>query len=74
MNERITVYHGSTLVIQKPVYGLGNHYNDYSLGFYYTQSVEFAKEWACSADTDGFVNQYLFHTKFLSVLYLTRGN
>ena len=39
------LYHGSSDIIEKPVYGYGKPYNDYGLGFYCTDSLEMAKEW-----------------------------
>ena len=54
MNKIICVYHGSSQIIQQPVIGKGNPNNDYGLGFYCTESVELAKEWACSAEADGY--------------------
>lgn len=73
MSKQITVYHGSSKVIETPVFGAGNPNNDYGLGFYYTESVELAKEWACSVETDGFANRYTLDLKDLSVLSLTGG-
>lgn len=43
----ITIFHGSPEIREKPVYGLGKKYNDYGQGFYCTQNIELAKEWAC---------------------------
>ena len=37
------LYHGSSKVIEKPVYGYGKTYNDYGLGFYCTDSLEMAQ-------------------------------
>ena len=74
MENKITVYHGSPKIIEKPVFGVGNPQNDHGLGFYCTESLEFAKEWACSVETDGFANQYTLDLKDLSVLSLTGGN
>ena len=68
MANKITVYHGSPKMIEKPVFGAGNPQNDYGLGFYCTESLELAKEWACSVETDGFANQYTLDLKDLSVL------
>ena len=73
MSNEITVYHGSPKMIEKPVFGAGNPQNDYGLGFYCTESAELAKEWACSAETDGFANQYTLNMEDLSVLSLTGG-
>ena len=74
MSKKVTVYHGSQKIIEKPVYGAGNPQNDYGLGFYCTESAELAKEWACSVETDGFANQYALDLTDLSVLSLTGGN
>lgn len=74
MSEKIIVYHGSSKIIEKPVYGAGNPNNDYGLGFYCTENIEPAKEWACSAERDGFANKYYLDMKGLSVLSLTGGD
>ena len=73
MTNKITVYHGSPKRIEKPIFGTGNPQNDYGLGFYCTESLELAKEWACSVETDGFANQYTLNMTDLSVLSLTGG-
>lgn len=53
------IYHGSKNIIEKPELGKGNKKNDYGLGFYCTENVELAKEWACSNnETNGYANQY----------------
>ena len=53
------IYHGSKDIIEKPEFGKGNQKNDYGLGFYCTENVELAKEWACSNnETNGYANQY----------------
>lgn len=74
MSNKIKVYHGSSKMIERPVFGVGNPQNDYGLGFYCTESVELAKEWACSVETDGFANQYTLDLTDLSVLSLTGGD
>ena len=58
MNE-IIIYHGSENIIEKPQYGLGKPYNDYGRGFYCTEYIELAKEWACSSESDGYANNFL---------------
>lgn len=73
MSNKLIVYHGSPKIIAKPAFGVGNPQNDYGLGFYCTESVELAKEWACSVETDGFANQYTLDLTGLSVLSLTGG-
>ena len=64
------LYHGSTKVIEQPVLGLGNPKNDYGLGFYCTESLELAKEWACTELSDGFVNSYEIGFEGLNILHL----
>lgn len=66
----ITLYHGSDHIIEKPVFGEGKSYNDYGRGFYCTEHVELAKEWACATGDDGYANQYKFDMSGLSVLNL----
>ena len=67
--DAITIYHGSPSIVT-PVFGEGKTYNDYGQGFYCTENLELAKEWACSQDSDGYVNQYILNLEGLSVLYL----
>jgi len=66
------LYHGSDKKITKPLYGAGNPRNDYGLGFYCTESVELAKEWACQKNTDGFANQYDLDVQNLNILDLSK--
>lgn len=66
----LTLYHGSSEQRPKPTYGVGKTTNDYGRGFYCTESLEMAKEWACADDTDGYVNKYEINITGLSVLYL----
>ena len=73
MSDKIIVYHGSSKMIEKPVFGMGNPNNDYGLGFYCTENEELAKEWACSAESDGYANKYSLDLTGLSVLSLTNG-
>ena len=54
---KIDIYHGSDHIIEQPVYGEGKPYNDYGRGFYCTEHAELAKEWACSANSDGYANR-----------------
>ncbi|MBR3744187.1 MAG: DUF3990 domain-containing protein [Bacteroidales bacterium] len=54
----IELFHGSEKIIRVPLYGVGNIRNDYGLGFYCTQEVGLAKEWACSDNESGFANHY----------------
>ncbi len=70
---KLTVYHGSTKIISEPVFGQGNKNNDYGLGFYCTESIELAKEWACTSELDGYANKYTLDTTDLTMLSLTSG-
>ncbi len=71
MTGTMILYHGSERVIEKPVFGQGKPYNDYGLGFYCTEDVELAKEWACAVeDRGGYANQYAFNSAGLTVLDL----
>lgn len=64
------LYHGSSEIISMPVYGLGKLYNDYGQGFYCTENLEMAKEWSCTEETDGYVNQYEIDESGLLILNL----
>jgi len=66
----ITLYHGSDHIIEKPVFGEGKSNNDYGGGFYCTEHVELAKEWACATGGDGYVSRYQLAMTGLSVLNL----
>lgn len=69
-NNILTIYHGSTEQRQKPIFGFGKTHNDYGRGFYCTESIELAKEWACANGNDGFANKYELNTEGLSILRL----
>ena len=62
------IYHGSEHKIEKPVYGFGKRYNDYGMGFYCTESLSMAKEWAVGLERDGYANVYNLNMEDLSVL------
>lgn len=66
----LTLYHGSSEIIERPVFGKGKIYNDYGQGFYCTEHVELAKEWACTEGVDGYVNKYELDMTDLNVLNL----
>jgi len=74
MSDKLIIYHGSPKIIEKPVFGTGNPNNDYGLGFYCTESLDLAKEWACSVETDGYANKYILNKKDLSILSMTSGD
>lgn len=64
------LYHGSSKIIEKPVFGGGKPYNDYGPGFYCTEDYELAGEWAVSFERDGYINTYSVDLRGLSVLDL----
>lgn len=64
------LYHGSDHIIDKPTFGVGKTYNDYGLGFYCTDSLDMAKEWAVTAEKNGYANIYDFELTNLVVLNL----
>ena len=68
------VFHGSNKVVETPVFGQGKIYNDYGQGFYLTEDIEMAKEWACPSTDDGIVNCYSLDLQNLSVLNLSDKN
>ena len=37
--NNLTIYHGSSLILEKPIFGKGKVHNDYGRGFYCTESL-----------------------------------
>ena len=70
IETKIDIYHGSDHIIEKPLFGEGKPYNDYGLGFYCTESIDMAKEWAVGESSNGFANCYTINCKALSILNL----
>ncbi|MBR0178526.1 MAG: DUF3990 domain-containing protein [Bacteroidales bacterium] len=66
----IILYHGSTKVIERPMLGFGNPKNDYGLGFYCTENLELAKEWASTEQNNGFANRYELDLDELTIFHL----
>lgn len=64
------LYHGSSVIVEKPEYGKGKPYNDYGRGFYCTRHIELAKEWAVGEKDDGYVNKYEIDLSKLEILNL----
>ncbi len=69
--SEIILYHGSTQIIEEPLFGKGKSYNDYGLGFYCTEHIELAKEWSCNEGVDGFANKYELDITGLNILNLS---
>lgn len=68
--SKITIFHGSEKIIQNPDIKAGKKHNDYGQGFYCTEDIELAKEWACKNDQDGFANVYELDLSELKILNL----
>lgn len=66
----LILYHGSSKIIEKPIFGEGKIWNDYGQGFYCTKNKELAKEWACPNDDNGFSNCYELEDSGLNILNL----
>lgn len=65
-----TLYHGSENIIVHPEYNKGARTNDYGRGFYCTEEIELAKEWACKKQQNGYVNKYELDMSGLNVMDL----
>ncbi len=69
---RLIIYHGSKNIIEKPYYHGGKLQNDYGYGFYCTESLELAKEWASNnKETNGYANKYSIDLEGLKILDLS---
>ena len=68
--KKLTLFHGTPDKIVVPTYGRGEEKHDYGQGFYLTESVELAKEWAVCRpnEADGFVHRYELDTDGLKIL------
>ena len=58
MEKYINIYHGSRKIIERPLFGEGKKNNDFGLGFYCTQNIDLAKEWAVNSLENGYSNSY----------------
>lgn len=67
---KMRLYHGSSLIVEKPRFEFGKRMNDFGLGFYCTEHPDMAKEWAVRENRDGYVNRYSIETEGLSILNL----
>lgn len=73
MKQDFVIYHGSQQIVEVPKFGIGKTYNDYGQGFYCTENIELAKEWACPVKNDGYANKYILHLDGMNVMHLTNG-
>lgn len=73
MKQDLIIYHGSQQIIETPKFGIGKKYNDYGQGFYCTENIELAKEWACPVKNDGYSNKYCLSLDGMNIIHLTKG-
>lgn len=67
----ITLYHGSPEIVERPLLAKGKQTNDYGQGFYCTENLELAKEWASAGNRNGVANCYELDTDGLEILNLS---
>lgn len=67
---KIILYHGTPDKIVVPTYGKGEKKHDYGQGFYLTENIKLAKEWAVCRpqEANGYVHQYELKTEGLKIL------
>lgn len=73
---KIILYHGSPNKVVVPQFGFGEDKHDYGKGFYLTDNIELAKEWAvCRPDEmNGWVHKYELETDDLRILDFQKHN
>lgn len=73
---KLILYHGTPDEIVIPQYGRGDEKHDYGKGFYLSESIELAKEWAvCRPDeANGWVHKYELDTDFYIAKEFVRDN
>lgn len=67
---KIILYHGTPDKIVTPFFGGGDDKHDYGRGFYLTENIDLAKEWAVCRpnDKNGWVHKYELDTDGLEIL------
>ena len=73
---KIFLFHGTPDEIVVPTYGYGNEKHDYGKGFYLTENIDLAKEWAVCRpnDNNGWVHKYELDTTELKILDFQEEN
>ncbi len=68
--KNIYLYHGTSDRVVRPFYGGGDDKHDYGRGFYLTENIDLAKEWAVSKpnELNGWVHKYEFDYDGLKIL------
>lgn len=72
--SKLILYHGSPNRVIVPKFGFGEDRHDYGRGFYLTENLELAKEWAvCRPDeTNGWVHKYEMESECSVFLHCER--
>lgn len=73
---KIILYHGTPNEFVTPVYGGGDDKHDYGRGFYLTENIDLAKEWAVCRpnDNNGWVHKYELDSDGLKILDFQEKN
>jgi len=73
---KIFLFHGTPDESVVPAYGYGNEKHDYGKGFYLTENIDLAKEWAVCRpnDNNGWVHKYELDTADLRILDFQEEN
>lgn len=68
--KKIFLYHGTSDKVVSPFFGGGNDKHDYGRGFYLTENIDLAKEWAVSKpnELNGWVHKFEFDYDGLKIL------
>lgn len=68
--KKVILFHGTPAETVVPTYGLGDEKHDYGKGFYLTEDMELAKEWAvCRPDRqNGWVHKFALELDGLRIL------
>ena len=72
MSKTILLYHGAPNIVGRPRHGMGSPHRDFGSGFYCTQNLSMAEEWASPDGTGGYVNEYELDTRGLRILDLRK--
>ena len=68
--DKLILFHGASEKIVVPTYGRGEKKHDYGQGFYLTESIDLAKEWAVCRpnEENGWVHKYQLDIAELKIL------
>lgn len=74
--SKITLYHGTPNKVVVPKFGGGDDKHDYGRGFYLTENIDLAKEWAVCRpnEQNGWIHQYELDCDGLRILDFQEKN